>query len=286
MNRTAKIKYRNKISQPIQLRSGVPQGGILSPTLFIVYTSDMPPAGPNTTDILFADDVSQLVEYHHASKRMLATRTSREIQRINDYEKKWKIKTSEYKFKILSISAQKPYDVLIDNRKINFANEISILGLKITRTGINAHIKERIRKAFNELKKLKRFKLLTPKVKTHLYKALIRPIYEYPIMPMCNIAASNQLKLQRIQNSAIKFIKSNDNEQLTIEEAHKKYNIEAVNVRLFKRAQKMWDRFTIAESELVERSMAENEQIDTKDHYWWKRLASGIDNQEPNPIYT
>ena len=89
-NRTAKIKYKNTISDIINIRSGVPQGSVISPSLYITYTADLPPPGPNNLDILFADDVTQIVEYPHTSKKMLAIRSKREIERINNYEKNGK----------------------------------------------------------------------------------------------------------------------------------------------------------------------------------------------------
>ena len=52
--------------------SGVPHGSILSPTMFIRYTSDLPTTGPGSTDILFTDDITQLIECHHSSKNVLA----------------------------------------------------------------------------------------------------------------------------------------------------------------------------------------------------------------------
>ena len=90
-NRTAQIKMDNLSSKKFSLKSGVPQGSILSPTLYIFYTSDMPGPRHGGTGVMFADDVTQLVEYHHRSKNMLARRTEREIDRINTFKKKWKI---------------------------------------------------------------------------------------------------------------------------------------------------------------------------------------------------
>ena len=183
----------------IELKSGVPQGSILSPSLYITYTSDIPPPGPGTTDVLFADDITQIVEYHHGSKNMLAARCKREIERINRYEKLWKIKTSTNKFKILSISATAPAPVAINNNNLQFAESISMLGLKLTRTGFNQHLNERINKAKTELTKLKRFRNLTPKIKTHLFKAFIQPIVEYPILPLNCISKSNVMKIHILQ---------------------------------------------------------------------------------------
>ena len=58
----------------------------------------MPPPGLGATDIMFADDVTQVIEYPHHSKRFLARKMEREVERVNKYERKWKIKTKEISF--------------------------------------------------------------------------------------------------------------------------------------------------------------------------------------------
>ena len=58
-----------------------------------------------------------------------------------------------------------------------------MLGLTLTRTDATSHITKRINMTKIQSSKIKRFIKLDPKVKLHLYKALIRPIMEYPIIP-------------------------------------------------------------------------------------------------------
>ena len=77
----------------------MPQGSILSPSLFIFFTHDLPqPVSAIDTDVIFADDVSQIVEYHGTDKEQLAVQSEHEIVRVNEYEKLWKIKTKATKF--------------------------------------------------------------------------------------------------------------------------------------------------------------------------------------------
>ena len=40
-NRTARVKLDGTISRQVKLREGVPQGGVVSPTLFLVYINDI-----------------------------------------------------------------------------------------------------------------------------------------------------------------------------------------------------------------------------------------------------
>ena len=94
------------------------------------------------------------------------------------------------------------------------------------------------------------------------------------------------MKFQRLQNKAIKYAIQNDDEDLSIEEAHIKYKTEAINVRLHRRGKKTWNKLENFEPDLTERSLLESEDNTRKDHYWWARLATSLAVDEPEPIYT
>ena len=170
----------------------MPQGSILALSLFTLYTADIPPPGPGATDIHFADDITQIIIYLGREKQALALKTSREISRINVYEKQWKIQINKNKFQLISISATKPKDVIVDNAIIPFKNQVTVLGLNLTTRGISSHFKTRKAILANgQLIKLNRFKSLDERIKLHIYKGMIRPILEYPVVPICLASKTN-----------------------------------------------------------------------------------------------
>ena len=73
--------------------------------MFIFFARDLPqPVFVTDTEVIFADDISQIIENHDNDKEELAVQLEREIVRVNEYEKLWKIKTNATKFKMISVS--------------------------------------------------------------------------------------------------------------------------------------------------------------------------------------
>lgn len=58
-NRKAQIRIGKDSSEEINLLREVPQGSVFSPTLYTLFTNDLPSPGPGCIDTLFADDITR-----------------------------------------------------------------------------------------------------------------------------------------------------------------------------------------------------------------------------------
>ncbi len=59
--RKAKINIGTKFSKDINILSGVPEGSVLSPTLYTLFTNDLSPSEYGCLHNMYADDVTQII---------------------------------------------------------------------------------------------------------------------------------------------------------------------------------------------------------------------------------
>ena len=215
---------------------------------------------------------------------MLAAKIRRETEKINNYEKRWKIKTNTNKFQLLTISATATSEVRIDNEPINYKNSLKTLGLTLTRTGINKHIDQRTSIAQAQMTKLIRFKGLSTNANLHLFKALIKPILEYPIILLCLSPRYKLNKLQAKQNICISCAsKDTLPYERTIKDLHELYNINSLNITFRNRAEKIWQKLTALDNTIEDHSAQITDQY--SDHIYWRRIHRNLQEPYPDPIY-
>ena len=293
--RTASVRVGGHIGPPIPLLSGVPQGSCLSPTLYISYTADSPEPQPPSKLSSYADDnINQHIEPSGNAIR-LAVRTIRSTAAHDTYEEERKISTNHGKNRLLSVARSAPAPVVVGGRPYPYVEEVKALGLRLTRCGFAPQVRHNRGKAYGTLNALRRFRTIPWRHKLQLYKSLIRPVLEYPAVPLHTACDAPMARLQAVQNSSICWItglRFNDPDRPTMRELHGMLKLEPMNVRLHRLARRTWERLEDSGDpcydEVLHYSQMPMIRIPTFGadlRRWWPSSMSYAMGPPPAPIY-
>ena len=292
-DRTAAIRVKDHVGPSFPLLSGVPQGACLSPSLYNLFTSALPATLPDTQsrsyctlqNILYADDISQITstwkynQYHQ-------THTSKAIQYVNEYEKQWKIKTNTTKFQAVPLLKTPKQPLKINNQTIEATYTGKTLGLSFNRYGYGPQCTKNKANCGKKLQKLRRFKHLSPKNKTKLYKSLILPSLIYPTVPLHTAPDREINKLQVIQNASLRFIlNKNPLNSPSTKDLHKRVNIEPINVMLHRHAKKTWSTIQTFHPQLYDK-LANLPPLTNKNQIKYPSSRLLAEGPSPPPVYT
>ena len=212
-NRKYNILHKNSISHQFTSTSGVPQGSALSPTLFILYSNDLPTSPDSKIITLqYADDITLLAQSN--TRQYLRQMIQRELINIDNYHDKWLIKTNKQKSNIVIYhhSTQKLQGLAtinINGEIIPYKQNTKILGVNIDhKLTMKKHIDERITLAKYTLSKLNRFKTLDTKIQTKLYKTLCLPQLLFSPTAIIYPPKLGLTQTQKLQNKALRQIHS------------------------------------------------------------------------------
>ena len=212
-NRTARTKVQGQTSKQMILEQGVPQGGVLSPTLFLVYINDISknfPAKVHTSS--FADDLAIWTSEEYIS--IANNRMQKALSVLEEWSKTWLVNISEEKTTctVFSLSNKKQLAKLQLNGKILRQEENpKYLGITFDRgltwkTQVEAG-KKRAKQRMAIMKKLSGTTWgADEKVLKKLYTGRVRPVLEYGIAAWATAAKSNFNKISRVQNQGMRII--------------------------------------------------------------------------------
>ena len=165
--------------------SHIPQGSILGPLLFLVYTNDLP-EGLTTSAKLFADDTSLFSVVHDsaASTALL----NDDLLKIYRWAYQWKM--------IFNPDASKQAQEIVFSRKANASNHATVCFNNVPVISDNIqkhlslfldsklsffdHINEKIKKATKGVNVIRKMNLLFPRSSLlTIYKSFVRPHLDY-----------------------------------------------------------------------------------------------------------
>ena len=216
-NRSLKVVLDGQQSSSQPVSSGVPQGSILGPILFLTYINDLPDNLLSKVAI-YADDTSL---YSCLDKKSAlfdrlqhASNLESDLSSLSDWGSQWLVTFNSKKTKLLSINRYRSsinLPICMSGETLPESHTLRLLGLSFScDLSWNDYIKSIAKSASMKVGSLYRARsYLSPECILHLYKSLIRPCIEY----CCHIwsgASSDVLSLlDRVQRRIINIVGPN-----------------------------------------------------------------------------
>jgi len=183
-DRTQEVVLDGHTSGPVDVESGVPQGSVLGPSLFLYYINDIPD-GLNSTARLFADDTSV---YMGISSKSDCEKLQEDLDQLAEWEQTWKMEFHPDKCNILTVSKRKniiDYPYHLRDHFLQRVDSAKYLGITITKDlSWGKHIDNITSKATQNLNFLRRnLNIASTRIKETAYMTIVRPTIEYAEVP-------------------------------------------------------------------------------------------------------
>ena len=222
-NRSITVKVNGHLSNVTEIGNGIPQGSVISPTLFNVFINDITKAlsqqdgnkihPANKLNLtLFADDSA----FWRTGRYGLFTQIQKDLNNLNKWALSWGIKVSLTKTvsMLFSHKSSKPINTIklkIGNTEIPLVKEVKFLGVtfdkKLNFKSHIAQVQTRCKQTLNLLRVISGTSWgANTKTMLMVYKSAILSKIDYGCQAY-GCAQEKQLeKLQKIQNIALRTI--------------------------------------------------------------------------------
>ena len=194
-------------SSPVPVLSGVPQGTVLGPLMFLLYINDI------TKDInsalrLFADDC---LLYRVINSAEDANMLQEDLNRLSEWANTWQLRFNVSKCTVIRCTRSlTPFNHVytLNNHILNLSDQHTYLGVILnTSLSWSPHISSIVTKASKTLNFLKRnLNKCSEQVKESAYLTMVRPQLEYASDVWDPHQTGDIVELEKIQRRAARWV--------------------------------------------------------------------------------
>lgn len=192
------------------IAAGVPQGSVLGPVLYVLFTSDIPHT-TGTTIGTFADDTAVMAVGE--TTELATSKLQRAINHISDWTKMWRIKLNEAKSVHVDFTLKKTTSIplVLNDNIIPYSNTAKYLGMTLdAKLRWKEHVKKKKEELVIKYRKmywlLGRKSELSTENKLLVYKQILKPVWTYGLQLWGCTKMTNISMIQTFQNKVLRGI--------------------------------------------------------------------------------
>ncbi len=207
-DRTQRVVVDGETSDEVAVTSGVPQGSVLGPSLFLYYINDMPEKTTHSRVRLFADDT---IMYLAIVNDTDANHLQDDLDCLAQWEQTWQMEFHPEKCQVLTVTRKRTtqlHDYTLHGHILERVDEAKYLGVTLTKDlRWNRHTDSITTKANRSLAFLRRnLQINSPNLKTVAYQSIVRPSLEFSPSVWDPHTKESTAKVEMVQRRAARYV--------------------------------------------------------------------------------
>jgi len=208
-NRVFQVRYQDEYTSLYNIQSGVPQGSILGPVLYSIFTADLP-VSDQTLIATYADDTAILAS--NTDPLTTGRHLQQHLEKLEHWLKRWRIRANESKSTHITFTLRcgECPAVYLNGTIVPQRTTIKYLGIHLDRRLTwKPHIQSKRKQLGLLLQRMywiigRKSKLSLPN-KLLIYKTILKPVWTYGA-PLWGTASQSNIDLiQRLQNRILRM---------------------------------------------------------------------------------
>lgn len=213
--RTQRVKYRSSISNAVRVIHGVPQGSVLGPLLFTIYTHDLLKYVKHCSYHMYADDTQIYHSFDPNDLNSALEKINLDLNSVYITAAKYSLRLNPSKSSVIVFGSRVGCGRVRDGISININTELVQLSDSVKNLGVVmdnsfryiSHVGNCLKRAYGILKMLYPHRRYLPEgVKLRLCESLILSQFNYcsQLYSIC-LDQATIYKIQKLQNSCLRF---------------------------------------------------------------------------------